>query len=63
MPCPTGKQRTATATTGYVPGAAGADPGAEPPARGQWGRDSPMIWGVLGGIIPPEEIQRPAAVA
>ena len=23
------------------------------PARGQWGRASPMIWGGTGGIIPP----------
>jgi uncharacterized protein with NAD-binding domain and iron-sulfur cluster len=46
-----------TATTADVPGAAGAVPGLAP-ARGQWGRDSPMIGGVLGGVIPPEEIQR-----
>jgi hypothetical protein len=25
----------------------------EAPARGKWGRDSPMLGGVTGGVIPP----------
>ena len=32
----------------------------EAPARGKWGRDSPMLGGVTGGVIPPgEETVRP----
>ena len=27
------------------------------PARGQWGRDSPVLGGVTGGVIPPGEIR------
>ena len=27
----------------------------EAPARGKWGRDSPMLGGVTGGVIPPGE--------
>src|ERR1700761_8687300 len=29
------------------------------PARGRWGRDSPMLGGVTGGVIPPGVKMRP----
>src|ERR1700676_5698584 len=29
------------------------------PARGEWGRDSPILGGVTGGVIPPGETMRP----
>jgi hypothetical protein len=45
-----------TVTTGNVLGAAGAVPGPGPGEGAMGGRDSPMLGGVTGGVIPPGEI-------